>query len=195
MKLKRNILFVIIGIIILITFFYILGSSSKNITSTNVPSQSITLTPIEKPVITSKKVTEKINNLVAENYPNFEVTIWNKNKDFASEGDIPYEVVLNGSMSKPIVSSCNDAKKLSYYMLETFYKDSDIRPTLSRVMITIPSFLRVSLGAGDGVPMVEKDSFSGTTNFWTVMEKMGLGENETGDMENRTWGNYLTNCE
>ena len=62
-------------------------------------------------------------------------------------------------------------------------------------MITIPYYLRVSLGASDGVPMAEKGSFSGPTNFWTVMEQMGLGENESGEMKNRTWGNYLTKCE
>jgi hypothetical protein len=36
--------------------------------------------------------------------------------------------------------------------------------------------------------MVQNDSVSGLTNFWTVMEKMGLGENEAGEMRNRTWG-------
>lgn len=151
--------------------------------------------PTIKPTAVSKKITEKIDNLVAEKYPNFEVTIWNKNSDLASEGQIPYEVVLNGSFNKTVATSCDGAKKLSYYMLETFYKDSEIRPTLSRIMITIPYYLRVSLGASDGVPMEKSGSFSGPTNFWTVMENMGLGENESGEMKNRTWGNYLTKCE
>jgi hypothetical protein len=30
---------------------------------------------------------------------------------------------------------------ISYYMLETLYKDNDVRPTLSRIMITIPYYL------------------------------------------------------
>lgn len=156
---------------------------------------TITPKPTIKPTAVSKKITEKINNLVSEKYPNFEVTIWNKNSDFASEGQIPYEVVLNGSFNKTVATSCDGAKKLSYYILETFYKDSEIRPTLSRIMITIPYYLRVSLGASDGVPMEKNGSFSGPTNFWNVMENMGLGENESGEMKNRTWGNYLTKCE
>lgn len=168
--------------------------------NTLVPTKKPTSTPTKapvpakKPVTASKKITDKINNLVAEKYPDFEVTIWNKNRDFASEGQVPYEVVLNGSFSKT-ASSCDTAKKTAYYMLEAFYKDTEIRPTLSRVMITFPYYLRVSLGASDGVPMEKNGSFSGPTNFWNVMENMGLGENESGEMKNRTWGTYLTKCE
>jgi len=161
---------------------------TKTLTPTRIPE------PTKKPSITSKKITDKINNLVAEKYPGFEVTIWNKNSDFASEEQVPYEIVINGSFSKT-ASSCDAAKKTAYYMLETFYKDNEIRPTLSRVMVTIPYYLRVSLGANDGVPMEKNGSFSGPTNFWTVMENVGLGENESGEMKNRTWGNYLAKCQ
>ena len=162
-------------------------------TPTMVPSTTPTDSP--KPTVVSKKITDKINNLVTQSYPQFEITIWNQNSEFASEGQIPYEVILNGPLDKTVASNCDDAKKLSYYMLETIYKDSEIRPTLSRVMITIPYYLRVSLGASDGVQMEQNGSFSGPTNFWTVMEKVGLGENESGELKKRTWGTYLTKCE
>lgn len=151
-------------------------------------------TPIENPTTASNNIIARITALAANKYPEFEVTIWNQNAELASEGQIPYELALNGSFNKLAVSDCDGARKLSYYILEDFYKDSGIRHTLSRIMITIPNYLRVSLGASDGVPMAEDDSFSGPTNFWSVMEKMGLGENETGEMKNRTWGTYLTKC-
>ncbi len=168
---------------------------AKNIlVPTKTPTPTKVPAPTKKPVAASKKVTEKINNLVAEKYPDFEVTIWNKNGDFASEGQTPYEIVLNGSFNKT-ASSCDAAKKTAYYMLETFYKDNEIRPTLSRVMITFPYYLRISWGASDGVPMAENGSFSGPTNFWNVVEKVGLGENEYGEMKNRSWATYLTKCE
>lgn len=162
---------------------------------TNAPTPIISATSVANTDTASTKITDRINALVAEKYPNFEVTIWNQKADLAFEGQTPYEVILNGLLNKSIVADCDSAKRLSYYMLETFYKDDGIRPTLSRVMITIPYFLKVSLGASDGVPMEENSAFSGPTNFWKVMEKMGLGENETGEMKDRTWGIYLAKCE
>lgn len=167
-------------------------STTATPATTKNPSPTTTVKPSDKP---ASSALEKIEKLAIEEYPNFEVTVWNKNSDFASEGQTPYEVILNGLFNKVIASDCDGAKKLSYYMLESLYKDNDIRPTLSRVMITIPNYLRVSLGASDGVPMAQDGSFSGPTNFWTVMKKMGLGENERGELKNRTWGNYLTNCD
>lgn len=164
-------------------------------TLTPTPTETPKPSPTPKPTVFHTSVIENINSFIAEKYPNFEITIWNKDLNLASEGQTPYEIILNGSFNKTIASNCDEAKKLSYYMLETLYKDNDIRPTISRVMITIPGYLRVSLGANDGVPMAENNSFSGPTNFWSVMEKMGLGENESGEMKNRTWGVYLTKCQ
>lgn len=214
-----------LGITAVYAFFYILGftiianakpptvSSQQGVNTSNTtvqptgaaatPSPTVppavsptnTPKPTEEAKVVSKKVTDKINNLAAEKYPNFEVTIWDKDSNLASEGDIPYEVILNGSFNKILASSCDEAKELSYYLLETFYKDNEIRPTLSRVIVTIPYYLRVSLGANDGVPMAQNGSFSGPTNFWTVMERVGLGESEKGEMKDRTWGSYLTKCQ
>ncbi|MBI2600485.1 hypothetical protein HYW42_00880 [Candidatus Daviesbacteria bacterium] len=167
---------------------------------TQNPSPKPTLKPLSSPVPAVKPANEavsstleKIEKLVAEKYPNFEVTIWNKDSELATEGEIPYEVILNGSFNET-ASSCDAAKKASYYMLETFYKDNEIRPILSRVLITFPYYLRVSLGASDGVSMAEGSGFSGPTNFWKVVESAGMGENEQGEMEARSWAVYLTRC-
>ena len=124
-----------------------------------------------KPSLRQRRITSKISDIVAKTYPEFEITIWNKNAHIASEGETPYELIINGRFNKAIASDCDEAKRLAYYMLETFYKDDEIRPTLSRVMITIPYYLRVSLGASDGVPMEEHGTFSGPSNFWDVMER------------------------
>lgn len=177
--------------------------TGSNLSSTPIPTVTIKPTskpsPIAKP--TNKPVStalEKINSLTAQKYPDFELTVWNKNSEFASEGQVPYEVVLNGLFNKAIVSDCSVAKRLAYDMVVTFYNDTEIRPTLSRILITIPNYLRMSLGASDGIPMAEKGllgGINGPTNFWNTMEQLGPGENENGDLKDRTWGNYLTRCE
>jgi len=219
-KIIKSLLIFLVGFFIIGTILGAIGSRNKkvevndnteketiseniSVSSTPIsniePTSEIQITrlpkPTDKPASISIKVTEKINNIISEKYTGFEITIWNKNSDLASEGQTPYEVVLNGSFNKPVVSSCDQAKKTSYYILETLYKDEEIKPTLSRILITIPSYLRVSLGAGDGKPMADQGNFSGPTNFWNIMESIGLKENESGEMRNRTWGSYLANCE
>src|SRR3989344_8630274 len=74
--------------------------ASQDSSNTVQPTATTDIPEPTESVMVSKKITEKIENLVAEEYPNFEVSIWNKNSDLASEGEIPYEVLLNGSFSE-----------------------------------------------------------------------------------------------
>lgn len=210
---KKKVVLAVIGLIVLFGFFSAIGSDNTKGVSSEQPE--ITNTPTIEPALQAEdnqavdaptqnaieqiaptsmpenNVTDKINEIGR----NFDVTIWNEQSELADEGETPYEVILNGSFTDPVASSCDEAKRVSYYILEKLYTDSEIRPTLSRVLITIPYFLRISWGASDGVPMAKNGSFAGPTNFWSVIESVGLGESEYGEMENRSWAVYLKNCE
>ncbi len=138
---------------------------------------------------------KKINKLAVKNYSNFEVSIWDKNSNFGSKATPPYEIVLNAPISASFYD-CNEAKRAAYYTIEALYMDTDIRNKISRVLVSFPNYLRVSLGSKDGIPMANDNIFIGPTNFWQVMEKSNLmTEKETGDWNSRTWGKYLKNCQ
>ncbi len=113
--------------------------------------------------------------------------------EFANETNAPYEVFVNLPFDHS-VSSCSMAKSLSVEVMKSLYTNDLIRPNISRVIVTVPNYLRVSLGASDGVPMVDNNAFNGPTVYWNTLEQLGLGENETGSLENRTWGVYLAKC-
>lgn len=137
----------------------------------------------------------KINKLAVKNYSGFEVSIWDKNSNFGSKATPPYEIVLNAPISASFYD-CNEVKRAAYYTIEALYMDTDIRNKISRVLVSFPNYLRVSLGSKDGIPMANDNIFIGPTNFWQVMEKSNLmTEKETGDWNSRTWGKYLKNCQ
>lgn len=174
------------------------ASPQKQLTQTKVPTitpepSKPTVTPTSSPAL-SESVVSKIEKVVLSQFKGFEVTVWDKDARYGSKATPPYDVVLNTPLDKVTVSNCDEAKRLSYYTVETLYKDQEIGPKLGRVLVTFPYYLRVSLGSDDGIPMVTSGNFSGPTNFWTVMEKYGLGEKEIGNLSNRTWGVYLEKC-
>lgn len=113
--------------------------------------------------------------------------------NFANDSNAPYDVIVNLPFDHSI-SSCFMAKSLSVDVVKALYMDATAREDISRVIITIPYYLRMSLGANDGVPMAEKNVFNGPTVYWDTLERLGLGEDETGKIENRTWGVYLDKC-
>jgi len=133
-------------------------------------------------------VLDKINALLEDS--DAEVTIWSGD-NLAKEGNPPYEVVINFPLNNVI--NCDSAKRQSYYLFEELYKEPTVQTSLNRVLITIPHSVRVSLGASDGVPMAQKGSFTGPTNFWKVMENFNY-EDENGELKNRTWGVLLDRC-
>lgn len=138
-----------------------------------------------------EKIKEVANNATAGKA---EVTVWSGD-EFANEENKPYEVVINYSFDHSI-SSCQSAKSVSYEIMKALYSDADARKDLRRVLVTIPYYLRTSLGSSDGIPLAEKNSFTGPTNYWSVMsDPRFAGEHETGEPENRTWGYLFGKCE
>lgn len=173
-------------------------------TPTPNPTPSPTLTPsasqISTPTVmpTSKpaaSVLEKINNLTTEKYSSFDVLIYNDKAKFAKEGETPYEIMLISDTTIYSSMSCFSAKNISYNLIVDLYNDPEIRSTLSRVFISMPGYLDLSIGANDGVPMAEKGllgGVNGPTNFWNTL--VGFAKDEVGNMKNWTWGSYLTKC-
>lgn len=197
---KKIIRCILIFFIIIIVLAVIFGDSDNNNgknneTNQNNSSPTSEITTIEENKNNesneNQKLVNKINKVALKEFDSFEVSIWDKDSNFGSKGNPPYEIVLNATTT---VKNCDVAKRKAYYAIEALYMDKDIRNNISRVLVTFPYYLRVSLGASDGVQMANNDVFSGPTNFWSVMEKTGLGEKETGSLSNRTWGNYLVNC-
>lgn len=114
--------------------------------------------------------------------------------EFATESNAPYQVVVNYPFQHSI-TSCDAAKRVSYDLIEALYKDQIARGAVQRVLVSIPNYLRTSLGATDGVPMVEKGSFTGPTNYWKVMSGVDFStEKEEGNMVDRTWGVIFADC-
>ena len=171
---------------------------SKKITENQavnvIPTPTVAVTSTPTPI--EETITNKINKLALKNYPSFEVTIFDENSNIDSKAKEPFEIVLNAPINGTIFNNCDEAKKIAYYTLEALYMNTDIRNKIDRVLISFPRYLRVSLGASDGVPMADKNNFSGPINFWKVIEVGGFTtENETGPWKNRTWATYLQNCQ
>lgn len=148
-------------------------------------------TPTPVPVTETSSL-DRINQIVA-NKTGVSADVFSGD-DFANDSNAPYNVIVNLPFDHSI-SSCFMAKSLSVDIVKALYMDEVVRGDLSRVIITIPYYLRMSLGASDGVPMAKNNVFNGPTVYWNTLEQFGLGEDETGKLENRTWGVYLTKCE
>lgn len=174
------------------------SDNNKAITSTITPTKSDIQIDQKNEINQIDEYTDlikKINKLAIKNYSDFEVSIWDKNSNFGSKATPPYEIVLNAPISASFYD-CDEAKRVAYYTIESLYMDTDIRNKISRILISFPNYLRVSLGSKDGIPMANDNIFIGPTNFWQVMEKSNLmTEKETGDWNTRTWGKYLKNCQ
>ncbi len=142
----------------------------------------------------TKTVPEKISEIVKkESGDQASVSIFHGDK-VTTDTNRPYEVIVNFNFNHTI-TACENAKMASYDILKALYKDADIRQNLQRVLITIPYFLRTSLGASDGSPMAEKNTFSGPTLYWKLMEDVRFStEKETGPLEDRTWSVLFGNC-
>lgn len=189
-KWNKKVKWAITGFFAFILFIGAITPDSKEIKQqSGVASTPAPVVSEEKQEQKPVRALEKIENTLSKY--DAEVTMWSGD-DFATEDNAPYNLVVNFPFNN--IYECDNAKRMSFDIFKALYEDNDIRPKLSRVLITVPYSLRVSLGASDGTPMGEKKTFGGPTNFWKVMENF-LGEDETGDLGNRTWASYLTKCE
>ena len=136
---------------------------------------------------------ERIEDIIREKTGGIEATIFSGDT-LANKNNAPYDIVINYPLNHSI-SNCLVAKTVSHEIVKTLYTDSFVRSDIDRVMITIPNYLRMSLGASDGSPMGEKSMFNGPSLFWKTLIDSTGNENETGDIRDRTWGVLLDKCE
>ncbi len=189
--------------------FFVIGGVSSLLKGANPEAPAVSATPIEVKHVENQQAQpsentinateaelsdssfERINEIVLSK-AGVEPEVYSGD-EFADETNPPYEVFVNLPFDHS-VSNCFMAKTLSVEVLKSLYMDNVVRPDIDRVIVSIPYYLRVSLGASDGVPMAENNVFNGPTVYWNTLEQFGLGENETGSLENRTWGVYLAKC-
>jgi hypothetical protein len=134
---------------------------------------------------------EKINTIVLD-IANVTPTVYSED-NFANEMNAPYNIVVNLPYDHSI-SSCAMAKNLSVEVVKSLFGDIEVRNKIDRVIVTVPYYLRMSLGSDDGIPMAENDAFGGPSLYWETLEKIGLGEREVDNFRMRTWGVYLDGC-
>jgi hypothetical protein len=179
-----------------------MGSSPKEEKSDIVPEPSpiaattemVTPQPTETAEVEQKTVLGSIEDIVSTVTGDQAVPAIFHGDEFATEENAPYNVIVNFSMQHNI-SSCWVAQTMSYDIMKALYSDQDVRKKIDRVLVTIPYFLRTSLGASDGVPLAENNSFSGPTNYWKLMSDVRFSyEDESGELSDRTWGVLFGNC-
>lgn len=120
----------------------------------------------------------------------YEITLWDTKENLAkSTTPPPYEVIVNVGNGK--IASCSYAKNVAFEIMKKLYTDSVVKDKISRVKFTSWGHLSVSVGGEDG-RKTDWNS-SGPTNFWTVIMKYKPYEDETGKLNQRTWGKEIAN--
>jgi len=113
----------------------------------------------------------------------FEITVWDMKANLLTEDTKPpYEVIVNG-VSNNI--DCFDAKYSLYEIMKRIYTDAALQNKIARIKVTIPYQLRASLGSKDAT--FDWDS-NGPSNFWQVLLEYKPYENESGPLNERTYG-------
>ena len=106
--------------------------------------------------IANKSGLERIDAIV-KNVGQFSTSCFTNNSNIATQSSKPpYEVIVNAPLNN--YSDCGSAKRDAYYVLEAIYNDSEINNKISRVLVTCPPFVRVSLGATDGIGITKSGS-------------------------------------
>lgn len=165
------------------------SEESQGVKKDNAPEEKVTEQKTEDeaddPI---KKIEENIKQVSDK----FEITVWDSKSNFAkSTTPPPYEVIVNAG--KGDISNCDSAKVVSFQVMKSVYSDNSINDKISRVIFASWGNLRVSLGSEDGVKMDWSPAMAGPTNFWKVMMQVAPYENETGSLNQRTWGNFISN--
>lgn len=129
---------------------------------------------------------DKVNEIGGK----FETTIWEgDNLIIDQETTPPYQIVINAGAND--ISSCYYAKNIAYDILHKLYTDDATKNKISRVRFNAANYASVSLGYNDAFQDGKELDWSGQTNFWNTMMKYKSYEDETGDLQNRTWGVYI----
>jgi hypothetical protein len=216
-KLEKNIkAFVLISVWGLLLYGY-LNESNKTkeivkvekviekplIKENNNEQESNKKTEIIKPIDTNLPLSSYISTKL-EKYKDAEISIWRGdnvyfwggNDVFIKEDNGPFDqIIVNFSKFNQL--DCYRAKTVSYEIIKDIYDDKKIQNEVSRVLVSIPYNLRVSMGYKEAIVIAENKGFkdNGPTIFWNVMEKYSDNkELEIGDYEDRTWGKYLDKC-
>jgi hypothetical protein len=163
-------------------------SDSNNIVlKTASPTTEETTTEASKPQSETKtNFIDKVNEIGGK----FETTIWEgDNLIVDQETTPPYQIVINAGAND--ISSCYYAKNIAYDILHKLYADDATKNKISRVRFNAANYASISLGYNDAFQDGKELDWSGQTNFWNTMMKYKSYEDETGDLQNRTWGVYI----
>ena len=122
----------------------------------------------------------------------YEVTVWTMNGDFANaESSPPFEVIVNTTASQ--IQDCFDAKNKLFNVMEAVYSNNALKNNVARIKFTAWGQLKASLGVQDtGFDW----SASGPSNFWKILQQYKSYEDESGSLDQRTYGVRINNsCE
>ena len=172
-------------IIAVIVFSGIIISQSEDFSNTDTPQAVTQSTPAVQNLPTEPQA--RINSLI-KSIGDYEVTLWDSKENLVkATTPPPYEIIVNAGNGK--IAGCKYAKNVAFDIMKKLYTDSVVKDKISRVKFTSWGHLSVSVGNEDGI---KTDwNASGPTNFWTVMMKYKPYEDETGKLEQRTWGKEI----
>ncbi|EKE21247.1 MAG: hypothetical protein ACD_7C00302G0001 [uncultured bacterium] len=123
--------------------------------------------------------------IIVKNIGDYEVTVWDLKGNLAKNTTpAPYEVFVIAGNGK--IANCFHAKNVMLDVMKKLYSDTAVKDKIARVMFTSWGQLKVSLGSEDGTKL--DWATVGPTNFWDVMMKVKSYEDETGPINQRTWG-------
>lgn len=172
-------------IIAVIVFSGIIISQSEDFTNTDAP-QAVTQSTLAVQNLPTEPQA-RINSLI-NSVGDYEVTLWDTKENLAkATTPPPYEIIVNAGNGK--IAGCKYAKNVAFDIMKKLYTDSVVKDKISRVKFTSWGHLSVSVGGENGTKTDWNSS--GPTNFWTVMMKYKPYEDETGKLEQRTWGKEI----
>lgn len=191
-------LFSILVVLFVFILFIVANTKPNDVKNTTEQSSQVVnqaevqSKQVEKVAVAETNPVKKIGILVSGVTGKSEVTVWDSKGNIAKEeSKPPYEVIVNAGNGD--IASCYYAKNVAFEIMKKLYTDETVKDKISRIIFTSWGHLRVSVGSEDGV---KTDwNASGPTNFWKVMMQYKSYEDETGSLNQRTWGKSIaTDC-
>lgn len=141
-----------------------------------------------QPQPTQSSDVDKINSLVRE-VGSFEVTVLDANSNPANATTpLPFQVIVN---TQPNQLSCYSSQDALFNINKKIFTDGNLKSKVSRVLFSSWGSLRSSFGSADNDfdwnPAV-------SSGFWKAMLQLKPYEDETGALQNRTWGVSINGC-